>query len=62
MSDAAVNGIIALTQNDPDFDAIFSNLFGIGEFIGWIFQFGNIYRPHLIDYLFYNNYVKLVNK
>jgi len=42
MSDAAVNGIIALTQNDPDFDAIFSNLFGIGEF-------GNIYRPHMID-------------
>ena len=31
MSDAAVTGIIEMTQSDPDFDAIFSNLFGIGE-------------------------------
>ena len=31
MSDAAVTGIIEMTQCDPDFDAIFSNLFGIGE-------------------------------
>ena len=49
MSDAAVNGIIAWTQNDPDFDAIFSNLFGIGEFISWTIQFGNIYQPHVIQ-------------
>ena len=30
LSDIAVSGIIEMTQNDPDLDALFTNLIGLG--------------------------------